>query len=179
MTTIKKKEHPTRQRKETTFLRAKRQSRLAPWRLVSASDCMAYCFWKRLQCQARQAGDTEITYTHTHQNVNPSLSKISWRLCKIWLKHLSKLRCCVISSALKSLQWIFFWYLYLWSPYLSCYHLRSWLSNLSLFSRHWSTSFHLLKWHMSRFLSAFLNREDQSTCLNVLLNNYKLAWELV
>lgn len=55
--------------KKQQVLRAKNQSRLAPWRLVSTSDCMAYCFRKRLQCQARQAGDTEITQTHTQKSI--------------------------------------------------------------------------------------------------------------
>lgn len=66
-------------KKQPASAQRKKQNRLAPWRLVSASDCTAYCFCKRLQCQARQAGDTEITHVNTHRN--QSVGKTSWRPC--------------------------------------------------------------------------------------------------
>lgn len=115
-------------------LKAKNQSRLAPWRLVSASHCMAYCFWKRMQCQGHQAGDTETSHVHTHQNQSicqQNWLKTVWNLPKrrgerafAWLCDLS---CSQVPRAGHFL---------VPAPCVSL--LGSWLSNTPLFSRHLS-----------------------------------------
>lgn len=146
----------TAREKKQQMLRAKNQSRLAPWRLVSTSDCMAYCFWKRLQCQACQAGDTEITQTHTQKSICEQNQLKT--VCEICPKHMGgsgggHLHCYVPSSGLRFLQMLteVDTFCYLWSLYSSSSLLRSWLYKLSLFSRHLSISFNLFKWHISRF----------------------------
>lgn len=123
-------------------LKAKNQSRLAPWRLVSASYCMAYCFWKRMQCQGRRAGDTETAHVHTHQKQSICQQiwlKAVWNLPKqreerafAWLCDLS---CSQVPRAGHFLVPVPVFLLL----YSSISLLGSWLSNSPLFSRHLST----------------------------------------
>lgn len=115
-------------------------------------------------------------YTHTH--TNQSVGKTGWRLSAKSAQReaegkLFTLLCnqLALGPSQCGQDWTLFWYLYLWLLYSNTSLLRSWLGNLSLFSRHLNISSNLFKWHISRCLSALLNRMVQSMCLNVLLNN--------